>query len=199
MDERFECCRYEPSLEDLLADEVMTPVLRSAGLEAKEFREMMVETARRIEDRDRRSGQRVDCREPGSRREPGNSSRTRSPGRLSPSTTAPPCRRATARTRLSPSPLPGVLRLGSRRTKRSNTLSRSASGMPGPRSATSSTARSSWSKTADRDLAATGIFEGVVEQIGDRLRQQVPVAADFHARLRRRAVRANPFSSATGS
>jgi hypothetical protein len=38
MDERFECCRYEPSLEDLLADEVMTPVLRSAGLEAQEFR-----------------------------------------------------------------------------------------------------------------------------------------------------------------
>ena len=54
MDERFECCRNEPSLEDLLADEVMTPVLRSAGLEAQEFRDMMVETARRIEDRARR-------------------------------------------------------------------------------------------------------------------------------------------------
>ena len=50
---RYDCCRYEPSLEDLLADEVMTPVLRSAGLEAREFREMMVETARRIEDRAR--------------------------------------------------------------------------------------------------------------------------------------------------
>ncbi len=55
MDERFECCRYEPSLEDLLADEVMTPVLRSAGLEPQELREMMVETARRIEDRERGS------------------------------------------------------------------------------------------------------------------------------------------------
>jgi hypothetical protein len=55
MDGRFECCRYEPSLEDLLADEVMEPVLRSAGLEPKEFRQMMMETARRIEDRDRRS------------------------------------------------------------------------------------------------------------------------------------------------
>ena len=54
MDGRIECCRYEPSLEDLLADEVMTPVLRSAGLEAREFREMMAETARRIENRDRR-------------------------------------------------------------------------------------------------------------------------------------------------
>ena len=54
MDGHVECCRYEPSLEDLLADEVMTPVLRSAGLETQEFRDMMVETARRIEDRVRR-------------------------------------------------------------------------------------------------------------------------------------------------
>ena len=55
MDGRSECCRYELSLEDLLADEVMEPVLRSAGLEPQEFRQMMIETARRIEDRDRRS------------------------------------------------------------------------------------------------------------------------------------------------
>jgi hypothetical protein len=55
MDERSECCRYEPSLEDLLADEVMQPVLRSAGLELQELREMMVETARRIEHRERQS------------------------------------------------------------------------------------------------------------------------------------------------
>ena len=55
MDERVECCRYEPSLEDLLADEVMEPVLRSAGLEPQEFRQMMMDTARRIEDRERRS------------------------------------------------------------------------------------------------------------------------------------------------
>ena len=54
MDEHVECCRYEPSLEDLLADDVMEPVLRSAGLELQEFRDMMVETARRIEDRERR-------------------------------------------------------------------------------------------------------------------------------------------------
>jgi len=53
MDRHSVCCRYEPSLEDLLADEVMTPVLRSAGLEPQEFREMMVETARRIENRER--------------------------------------------------------------------------------------------------------------------------------------------------
>jgi hypothetical protein len=56
MDGRIDCCRYEPSLDDLLADEVMEPVLRSAGLEAEEFRELMVETARRIENRERRSG-----------------------------------------------------------------------------------------------------------------------------------------------
>jgi hypothetical protein len=54
MNERSGCCRYEPSLEDLLADEVMTPVLRSAGLEPQELRAMMVETARRIEHRERR-------------------------------------------------------------------------------------------------------------------------------------------------
>jgi hypothetical protein len=50
---RLECCRYEPSLEDLLADEVMERVLRSAGLEPQKLREMLVETARRIEDRER--------------------------------------------------------------------------------------------------------------------------------------------------
>ena len=55
MDEHFDCCRYEPSLEDLLADEVMQPVLRSAGLELRELREMMVETARRMEHRERRN------------------------------------------------------------------------------------------------------------------------------------------------
>ena len=55
MEERADCCRYEPSLDDLLADEVMEPVLRSAGLELQELREMMMETARRIEDRERRS------------------------------------------------------------------------------------------------------------------------------------------------
>jgi hypothetical protein len=48
---RTECCRYEPSLEDLLGDEVMAPVLRSAGFDPQGFRAMMVETARRIDDR----------------------------------------------------------------------------------------------------------------------------------------------------
>ena len=48
---RYDCCRYEPSLEDLLADEVMAPVLRSAGFDAQGFRDMMAETARRIDHR----------------------------------------------------------------------------------------------------------------------------------------------------
>ena len=46
-----ECCRGEPSLEDLLDDEVMAPVLRSAGLDQRGFRDMMAQTARRIDDR----------------------------------------------------------------------------------------------------------------------------------------------------
>ena len=61
MDGRSECCRYEPSLEDLLADEVMEPVLRSAGLELQELREMMIETARRIEDRVQRGDREGDA------------------------------------------------------------------------------------------------------------------------------------------
>jgi hypothetical protein len=48
---RAECCRYEASLEDLLDDEVMEPVLRSAGCDSQGLRDMMVETARRIDAR----------------------------------------------------------------------------------------------------------------------------------------------------
>ncbi len=44
------CCRYEPSLEDLLADEVMATVLRSAGFDRQGFRAMMTETARRLDN-----------------------------------------------------------------------------------------------------------------------------------------------------
>ena len=48
---RTECCSYEPSLEDLLDDEVMEPVLRSAGFDSQGLRDMMVATAKRIDDR----------------------------------------------------------------------------------------------------------------------------------------------------
>jgi hypothetical protein len=50
MAERTDCCSYEPSLEDLLDDEVMEPVLRSAGFDSQGLRDMMVETAKRIDD-----------------------------------------------------------------------------------------------------------------------------------------------------
>jgi len=61
MDGRFDCCRYEPSLEELLADDVMAPVLRSAGFDTQAFRDMMAETARRLDrraarDRENRGG-----------------------------------------------------------------------------------------------------------------------------------------------
>jgi hypothetical protein len=52
MDARIICCRYEPSFEELLGDEMMEPVLRSAGFDTQGFRQMIVETARRIDDRD---------------------------------------------------------------------------------------------------------------------------------------------------
>jgi hypothetical protein len=60
MDAYAFCCRYEPSFEDLLGDEMMGPVLRSAGFDAQGFREMIVEAARRIDggdnnDRNRQS------------------------------------------------------------------------------------------------------------------------------------------------
>ena len=52
MDGRSQCCRYEPSLDELLDDEVMEPVLRSAGFDAQGLREMLVDTARRLSGRD---------------------------------------------------------------------------------------------------------------------------------------------------
>lgn len=61
MSGHLRCCRYEPSLDDLLAeDEVMMPVLKSAGLDRRGFRELLLEAARRLEGRarldDRRTG-----------------------------------------------------------------------------------------------------------------------------------------------
>ena len=56
MDGRSQCCRYEPSLDDLLDDEVMEPVLRSAGCDAQCLRDMLVDTARRLDWRVERDG-----------------------------------------------------------------------------------------------------------------------------------------------
>ena len=47
---RIDCCRYEPTLDELLEDDIMAPVLRSAGFDSQGFREMMVATARRVDD-----------------------------------------------------------------------------------------------------------------------------------------------------
>ncbi len=64
---RTDRCRYEPTLDELLDDDVMAPVLRSAGFDSQGFREMIVETARRIDDRriddddDATSDHRADC------------------------------------------------------------------------------------------------------------------------------------------
>jgi hypothetical protein len=42
---RNECFCYRATLDELLADDVMEPVLRTAGYEPDEFREMMAEMA----------------------------------------------------------------------------------------------------------------------------------------------------------
>jgi hypothetical protein len=45
---RTECCRCEPSLDELLNDEMMQPVLRSAGLDRDRFHDLLVETGERV-------------------------------------------------------------------------------------------------------------------------------------------------------
>ena len=45
---RNDCCRYEPSLDELLGDDIMKPVLESAGLDRARFHDLMVETGERV-------------------------------------------------------------------------------------------------------------------------------------------------------
>ena len=45
------CFCYPATLDDLLSDDMMAPVLRSAGYEPDQFREMMTEMARKGETR----------------------------------------------------------------------------------------------------------------------------------------------------
>ena len=45
---RAECCRCEPSLDELLEDDMMQPVLQSAGYDRDRFHDLMVETGERI-------------------------------------------------------------------------------------------------------------------------------------------------------
>lgn len=51
MSARTDCCRYEATLDELIEDEVMAPVLRSAGLDAERFRNLILDTARRFDER----------------------------------------------------------------------------------------------------------------------------------------------------
>ena len=46
---RSDYCRHEPNLEELLDDEMMESVLRSAGFDSRGFREMIAETASRFD------------------------------------------------------------------------------------------------------------------------------------------------------
>jgi hypothetical protein len=46
---RIDCCRYEASLDELIDDDVMAPVLRSAGLDAQGLRDLIFATARRFD------------------------------------------------------------------------------------------------------------------------------------------------------
>jgi hypothetical protein len=45
---RNECCRYELSLDELLADDIMQPVLESAGYDRDRFHDLIVETGKRV-------------------------------------------------------------------------------------------------------------------------------------------------------
>ena len=46
--QRWKISVVEPSLDDLLGDEIMIPVMRSAGLSAEQLRAELHETARRL-------------------------------------------------------------------------------------------------------------------------------------------------------
>jgi hypothetical protein len=48
MADRTDCCRYELSLDDLLDDDMMQPVLQSAGLDRERFHDLMIETGERV-------------------------------------------------------------------------------------------------------------------------------------------------------
>ena len=45
---RWRMTMIEPTLDDLLDDEIMRPVMRSAGIDADRLKEALAETARRL-------------------------------------------------------------------------------------------------------------------------------------------------------
>ncbi len=48
--QRWKMTGAEPGLDELLDDEVMVPVMRSAGLSAEDIRSLVLETAERLAD-----------------------------------------------------------------------------------------------------------------------------------------------------
>jgi len=48
--QRWKMAGVEPTLDELLGDELMVPVMRSAGLSADDIRALVVETAERLND-----------------------------------------------------------------------------------------------------------------------------------------------------
>src|SRR5216684_8703660 len=52
----------EPTLDDLLDDEIMTPVMRSAGVDALQLKARLAEQARRLSDRGVAMPRRRSCR-----------------------------------------------------------------------------------------------------------------------------------------
>ena len=97
---------------------------RGSGCRSSRLRDASDCAPATAHQRQRRSGGRAAA--------PAASSTARRPGALSSRRIEPPCRRATAATRLRPRPLPGCERLFSRRTKRCSARSRSCGGDAGP-------------------------------------------------------------------
>ncbi len=89
--------------------------------------------------------------------------------------TVPPIRSTTSRTIARPRPEPGMPRAVSARWNRSNTLARSASGMPGPRSSTVSDPAATTTSMGPARLIE---LAGVVDQVGDRPVEPGPWAVD---------------------
>ena len=171
---RNDCCRYEPSLEDLLDDEMMEPVLRSAGLDTQGFRDMIAETARRLDRRAR--GARLplarQCRKfktyGQSRRVIAEADRAIVQPRGGAHEAEPEAvaGRAAARFETHETVEDDIAVLGrdARPAIRRLRARRAAIDL-GDRQA---------------DLSAAAVFQRVVEEIGDGLRQEMAVAADHH-------------------
>ena len=111
----------------------------------------------------------------------------RKPGWLSSSFNEPPCRRMTALARLKPRPKPGRVLLPSSRTKRSSTRSRSPPECPahGRRPDLGVSVAIGARRDLDRGqrrsrrcsaASPLGVFQGIVDEIGERLAGELAIA-----------------------